>query len=219
MGRFISVDPIGAGNNWYAYCYDNPVNNIDPNGLEVYVGRSIAFSGFSCFGQTIIPTAYHTFVLVTDKPIGQASVKGSKVLEAGPDGDFGAMGSIFGSLKIHTDYNVPEDVLGNPNNYNLQEIPTPSQYSSWNDFANDIKSDYNYFNSLDFTSGYGFPEINSNSFTGSLLRENGSNWHPDYWTPGWDTNIDSSYFNDTSTKTSEDPYGFINDSYYDYSDY
>jgi RHS repeat-associated protein len=30
IGRFISVDPIHAGGNWYAYCYDNPVRYVDP---------------------------------------------------------------------------------------------------------------------------------------------------------------------------------------------
>ena len=33
IGRFISEDPIKDGNNWYAYCENNPVNRIDPSGL------------------------------------------------------------------------------------------------------------------------------------------------------------------------------------------
>jgi RHS repeat-associated protein len=28
MGRFMSVDPVGAGDNWYAYCNDNPVSML-----------------------------------------------------------------------------------------------------------------------------------------------------------------------------------------------
>ena len=32
-GRFISRDPIKDGNNWYAYCDNNPVNLTDPLGL------------------------------------------------------------------------------------------------------------------------------------------------------------------------------------------
>jgi RHS repeat-associated protein len=36
MGRFISVDPIWAGDNWYSYCCGNPVKYIDPMGLEPY---------------------------------------------------------------------------------------------------------------------------------------------------------------------------------------
>ena len=33
IGRFISQDPIGDGNNWYAYADNNPVNETDPGGL------------------------------------------------------------------------------------------------------------------------------------------------------------------------------------------
>ncbi len=33
VGRFISEDPIQAGDNWYAYCDNNPLKAIDPSGL------------------------------------------------------------------------------------------------------------------------------------------------------------------------------------------
>jgi RHS repeat-associated protein len=32
VGRFISSDPAKAGNNWFAYCDNNPITRIDPNG-------------------------------------------------------------------------------------------------------------------------------------------------------------------------------------------
>jgi RHS repeat-associated protein len=34
-GRFITLDPIKAGSNWFEYCRDNPINLIDPMGLDV----------------------------------------------------------------------------------------------------------------------------------------------------------------------------------------
>ena len=34
IGRFVSEDPIKDGNNWYVYCGNSPVNNIDPLGLS-----------------------------------------------------------------------------------------------------------------------------------------------------------------------------------------
>ena len=34
VGRFISQDPAGDGDNWYAYCRNSPVNATDPTGLS-----------------------------------------------------------------------------------------------------------------------------------------------------------------------------------------
>lgn len=33
-GRFISRDPIRAGYNWYVYCDNDPINAVDPEGLD-----------------------------------------------------------------------------------------------------------------------------------------------------------------------------------------
>ena len=34
LGRFISEDPAGQGMNWYAYCNNSPLTNIDPSGRD-----------------------------------------------------------------------------------------------------------------------------------------------------------------------------------------
>jgi RHS repeat-associated protein len=32
LGRFMTQDPIGDGENWYNYCDGDPVNAVDPTG-------------------------------------------------------------------------------------------------------------------------------------------------------------------------------------------
>ncbi len=34
IGRFLTQDPAGDGDNWYAYCGNDPVDNTDPEGLD-----------------------------------------------------------------------------------------------------------------------------------------------------------------------------------------
>jgi len=34
VGRFITLDPIKDGVNWYEYCGQNPTNGVDPFGLK-----------------------------------------------------------------------------------------------------------------------------------------------------------------------------------------
>jgi len=36
IGRFLSQDPAGDGDNWYAYCGNDPVNGGDPTGLKMH---------------------------------------------------------------------------------------------------------------------------------------------------------------------------------------
>ncbi|MBS3955315.1 MAG: RHS repeat protein [Methylomicrobium sp.] len=37
IGRFLSVDPLHQGVNWYAYAFNDPVNRVDPDGRWVHV--------------------------------------------------------------------------------------------------------------------------------------------------------------------------------------
>lgn len=34
IGRFLTPDPAQDGDNWYAYCENNPLGNVDPEGLQ-----------------------------------------------------------------------------------------------------------------------------------------------------------------------------------------
>ncbi|HEX3043153.1 MAG TPA: RHS repeat-associated core domain-containing protein, partial [Bacillota bacterium] len=66
MGRFISVDPIKAGNNWYSYCADNPVRYIDPLGLDVMApGRDLGSDHYWYDTVEVTETDNTTTVIVT----------------------------------------------------------------------------------------------------------------------------------------------------------
>ncbi len=48
LGRFLTEDPVRDGNNWYAYCNNNPVRYVDPSGcIGVYDGRIYTDEGDS----------------------------------------------------------------------------------------------------------------------------------------------------------------------------
>ncbi|HYH05001.1 MAG TPA: RHS repeat-associated core domain-containing protein, partial [Bacillota bacterium] len=51
MGRFISVDPIGDGINWYGYCNGNPIKYVDLDGQKTTI---YIHSGENIFGHTAI---------------------------------------------------------------------------------------------------------------------------------------------------------------------
>jgi RHS repeat-associated protein len=207
IGRFISVDPGKDGDNWYAYCRNNPVKYVDPNGLQVYVGRTEVISLFGI-------TAYHTFTLITDADIMHANIDKSYVYEAGPSNKPSMETSLFGTLEMQN-YNTPNAVLSNPEKYDLQEVPTPKQYNNWQEFAGALTNIFNSYDDIEHPGYTPYPTTldsgwaNCNSFTGSALRASGSNWEPDYYVPGWDTNIN---YNNYSS-------GYDYNSYYDYSGY
>ena len=57
IGRFTTEDPVKDGDNWYVYCGNNPVNAIDPWGLDAIV---LTTSTSSVYFNA------HTSVLVQD---------------------------------------------------------------------------------------------------------------------------------------------------------
>ena len=48
IGRFINVDPIQDGTNWYIYCNNNPLSFVDPTGLET---KDVAFKDMNAKDQ------------------------------------------------------------------------------------------------------------------------------------------------------------------------
>jgi len=62
LGRFISQDPGMQGNNWFAYCNDDPVNKTDANGkkwgapmlfLTFMLGAIVTLLGACCAGTPL----------------------------------------------------------------------------------------------------------------------------------------------------------------------
>ncbi len=55
VGRFITEDPVRSGTNWYVYANNNPVNYIDPLGLDAIIitnKNSVGIEGVVTAGHT-----------------------------------------------------------------------------------------------------------------------------------------------------------------------
>ena len=61
VGRFISQDTAKSGNNWFAYCGNDPVNNIDKDGKSLSRAESefwaVLVTGLGSIGVAIMFTS------------------------------------------------------------------------------------------------------------------------------------------------------------------
>ncbi len=66
IGRFINVDPIQDGSNWYVYCRNNPLSMKDPTGLDSKDGINKAIETMpKGTSVQIIHTSYNTYTFST----------------------------------------------------------------------------------------------------------------------------------------------------------
>ena len=191
-GRFLAEDPARKGSGWYSYCDGNPVNAVDPTGLETYVGAT-PIGGDISKGQPSPILAYHTFILTTSGPLGEKGITGT-VFEAGPSGVKNSQ-SLLGNLVLRQ-YTTGAEALAHPGSYQLQQVPLPKGFTKQSDFSQAIASTVKSFDQLPRAPYALVPEWthtpvdrNSNSFTGSILRSLGSGFSPKFWAPGFNENI------------------------------
>ncbi len=62
-GRFVSQDPARDGINWYVYCGDDPVNNIDATGKVMWAISDLAALFMTIFAYLVAITAEGEAVL------------------------------------------------------------------------------------------------------------------------------------------------------------
>ncbi len=102
MGRFISVDPLEDGLNWYAYCNNNPVVYIDPTGLWA----------MGCIGIGTIGSISNS--------IGNSTSGVTSGISSDPSGSTGGPSS---SNYKKTIDNINKNVKESRNNYYLSNLP------------------------------------------------------------------------------------------------
>jgi RHS repeat-associated protein len=166
-GTWLSNDPIGisGGLNQYEFCGDNPVNYIDPLGLEVNMYEHGITLGHMHRNLRLYPDnpkrfadAYGSDILLTDL------IDGRQYIALGA-------GRVNGMLQ--SDRNRPRDRATYPNRL-IGRIDPPQECESNDDFIDDlIQTDLNYRDNLDYDMapdmlpGEGY---NSNSYLHGLLN-------------------------------------------------
>jgi RHS repeat-associated protein len=75
-GRFISRDPAEDGRNWYTYCWNNPVNRKDADGLRI----SFLFKVVTAAGAYLMTgISFHPFQRYSKRQLQQMGGQGTRV--------------------------------------------------------------------------------------------------------------------------------------------
>lgn len=152
-GRFISKDPIGSGDNWYAYCDNNPLNWADPKGL---VKITLMF-------REVRLGIYHAFLQIEDNVPGSPTFGQKYNISAGPqnEGDYLNLGALVdksGPLNKGA-----YDKVRNPG-FDIVLRNDADEYTGWKDAAQSIATKLDKTQLYDSANG-----PNSNSFAREVI--------------------------------------------------
>lgn len=144
------------------------------NGGETYVGYT--YVAFGC---------WHTFTLITDKPITDSDFKVIEIYESGAENS--KTESFFSSLgfgnNVRQHYNSAEDIKADPNSYYLALVGVPNGMSI-KDYDNKIiKVAESYFKEK--PRKYSIWKNSCNTTTSTIIKRSGGFFKPGKRVPGW----------------------------------
>jgi RHS repeat-associated protein len=180
LGRFLQTDPIrfeAGDGNLYRYVFNNPINFIDPLGLEILLETHPVALGNNHSKITIIPENQPAYA--NDPRFSNTLPDEYATLGAGPEGG-----------KLVSNPNRPRDINRDHNNFSKPLNPSDCGDGSRNedqiiedlfksDSAYDDKFDYELFPNR-FSNGY-----NSNGYVSGLLNSVGFSPSSPPGTPGF----------------------------------
>jgi len=120
IGRFISQDPAGDGDNWYAYAGNDPVDEVDPDGLTPTVNiegwspvGSPGYSGVNAGAQAFDDYTQSQGYWTRGAPTG--AVNGQPTISAGEVPTYWVPGSInINGMSLAEELTLPLDPSGLP---------------------------------------------------------------------------------------------------------